>query len=107
MGTRLFVGSLPFETTEGELNSLFAACGQVISAKLITDRVTGGSKGFGFVEMSNGDEARAAIAKLNNSTIGTRRIVVNEARPMEKRPGAGGAFGNRSGKGRRGGTKRW
>ncbi len=117
MGKRLYVGSLPFDVTESQLNSLFAACGQVVSAKLITDKATGQSKGFGFVEMSSDAEAQAAIGKMNNSTVGARRIVVNEARPMESRSGGGfggrgGGFGGRGGgkggKGRRGGGfNRW
>lgn len=127
MGKRLYVGSLPFDVTESQLNTLFAACGQVTSAKLITDKMTGQSKGFGFVEFSSDAEAVVAIEKMNNSTVGTRKIVVNEARPMESRAGAGfggrgGGFGGKGGglggkggggkggKGRRGGSggfNRW
>lgn len=92
--TKLFVGSLPFETTEDELHQLFAALGQVTSAKLIIDRESGRSKGFGFVEMPNDEEAQAAIQKLNNSQVGSRSIVVNVARPMESRPGGGGRGGS-------------
>ena len=119
MGKRLYVGSLPFDVTESQLNSMFAACGQVVSAKLIIDKMTGQSKGFGFVEMSSDAEAQTAIAKMNDSTVGTRRIVVNEARPMEDRSGGGfggrgrgfgggGRGGGRDGKGHRGGGfNRW
>src|SRR5579859_2433678 len=102
MGKRLYVGSLPFETTEAQLQELFSSCGRVESIKIIMDRATGRSKGFAFVEMATDTEAQAAIQKMNNSQLGTRSIVVNEARPMEDRkPGGGGGFGNRGGGGRR------
>ena len=94
MGTRLFAGGLPFETTEDELHAMFTPFGQVASAKLITDKYTGRSKGFGFVEMGSEAEAQEAIKKLNGTTVGTRQITVNEARPMEDRAGGGkGGFG--------------
>lgn len=86
MATKLFVGGLPYSTTDEELEQIFAAHGTVVSARVITDRDTGRSKGFGFVEMENDDEAKAAIAALNDTDMGGRRIAVNEARPMEKRP---------------------
>ncbi len=109
MGTKLYVGSLPFSTTEDSLHEMFAAFGQVVSAKLITDKFSGQSKGFGFVEMTTEAEAQAAIQKMNGSTVGTRSIVVNEARPMEKREMGGGrrgGFGGGSGGGGgRGGSK--
>jgi cold-inducible RNA-binding protein len=85
MGKRLYVGSLPFETTEDELHAMFSALGQVVSAKLITDRDSGMSKGFGFVEMTTDGEAQGAIQKLNGTSVGSRQISVNEARPMEER----------------------
>jgi RNA recognition motif-containing protein len=107
MGKRLFVGSLPFETTENQLHELFAAVGTVESATLITDRNTGWSKGFGFVEMSTDAEALAAIEKLNNSKVGARAIVVNEARPMEKRDFSGGRSGHEGRGGRDGNRKRY
>ncbi|MFI5346987.1 MAG: RNA recognition motif domain-containing protein [Elusimicrobiota bacterium] len=89
MGKKMFVGGLPYEVTETQLKTIFAACGTVVSAKVIMDRETGRSKGFGFVEMATDAEAAAAIAKLNNSPVGERRMFVNEARPMEPRaPGA-------------------
>jgi len=90
MGKKLFVGSLPFDVTEDQLYQMFAACGQVASARLITDKFSGQSRGFGFVEMSSEAEAQAAMQKLNGSTVGSRQIVVNEARPMEERGGRGG-----------------
>ncbi len=99
MGTKLYVGSLPFSTTEDELHQMFAAHGQVVSAKLITDKFSGQSKGFGFVEMTTDAEAQTAIQKMNGSAVGTRSIVVNEARPMEKREGGRGGFGGGSSRG--------
>src|SRR5262245_57705315 len=95
MGKRLYVGSLPFETTDAQLQELFAACGRVESAKVIMDKMSGRSKGFGFVEMATDTEAQAAIQKFNGSTVGSRQIVVNEARPMEERKKTGGFGGGR------------
>jgi len=96
VGTKLYVGSLPYSTTEQQLSELFAQYGTVQSAKVITDRYTGQSRGFGFVEMATGDEAQKAIAALNGSSMGGRTLVVNEARPQEKRPyGGGGGGGDR------------
>ena len=105
MGKRLYVGGLPFETTEAQLQELFTSCGRVETAKIITDRETGRSKGFGFVEMATDLEAKAAIEKMNDSLVGSRKIVVNEARPMEDRK-PGGSFGNRGGQGGFGGGNR-
>ena len=93
MGTKLYVGSLPYSTNEQELSQLFSQYGSVQSAKVITDRYTGQSRGFGFVEMSTGEEAQKAIAALNGSNMGGRTLVVNEARPQEKRPYGGGGGG--------------
>ena len=98
---RLYVGSLSYQTTEQELADLFGQVGQVVSATVITDRDSGRSKGFGFVEMSNDDEARKAIDQLNGTVLDSRQIIVNEAR--EKRDNSYG--GNRSG-GYRGGSGR-
>ena len=105
MSKRIYVGGLPFKTTEQELNSLFAAEGEVVSAKLITDKFTGQSRGFGFVEMSDDGQANAAIEKLNGSEFGGRKLTVNEARPMEPRSGGRGGFGGGRGgdRGDRGG----
>ncbi|HAZ07427.1 MAG TPA: RNA-binding protein [Elusimicrobia bacterium] len=89
MMKKMFVGGLPYDVTESRLTAMFAVHGKVVSAKVIMDRETGRSKGFGFVEMSTDAEAEAARAKLNNSTVGERRIVINEARPMEARPRGG------------------
>jgi cold-inducible RNA-binding protein len=85
MATKLFVGGLPYTTTDEELNELFAAHGTVLSAKVIMDRDSGRSKGFGFVEYENDAEAKAAVDALNNTDLGGRKIVVNEARPMAPR----------------------
>ena len=93
MGTKLYVGSLPYSTTEQQLSELFAQHGAVQSAKVITDRYTGQSRGFGFVEMATGEEAQKAIAALNGTALGGRTLVVNEARPQEKRPYGGGGGG--------------
>lgn len=85
MQKKLFVGGLPFQTTQDELQNMFAEAGQVISATIITDKMTGRSKGFGFVEMSTEEEAEKAIQLLNGKDLGGRKITVNEARPMEAR----------------------
>jgi len=102
MSKRIYVGGLPFKTTEEEMNALFATYGQVTSAKLITDKYSGQSRGFGFVEMPNDEEAIAAMEKLNGSDFGGRKLTINEARPMEARPRTGGFGGGRDGGGRGG-----
>ena len=107
MAKRLFVGSLSYDVTQGQLEELFAGVGTVESATLITDKYSGQSKGFGFVEMSTDEEAAKAITELNGKELAGRNIVVNEARPREERP-AGGSFGGGSGGGfrDRGGPRR-
>src|SRR5713101_6826805 len=80
---RLYVGGLPYQTTERDLIELFEQEGQVVEAAIITDRDTGRSKGFGFVEMSNEQEARSAIQRLNGTLLGNRTIIVNEARERQ------------------------
>ena len=80
---RIYVGGLPYQTTEQDLVDLFAQVGHVTSATVITDRASGRSKGFGFVEMSNDQEARAAIERLNGTILGNRTIIVNEARERQ------------------------
>ncbi|HLZ55661.1 MAG TPA: RNA-binding protein [Ktedonosporobacter sp.] len=80
---RLYVGGLPYQTNDQDLADLFGQIGQVISATVITDRETGRSKGFGFVELSNDEEAQSAIAQLNGSLLGNRTITVNEARERQ------------------------
>jgi len=82
---KLFVGGLSFKTTEEGLAEAFGKAGQVLSAVIITDRMTHRSKGFGFVEMENDDDAEKAIAMYNNQELDGRKVVVNEARPLEKR----------------------
>src|SRR5256885_12581507 len=80
---RLYVGGLPYQTTEQDLIDLFSQVGDVASATVITDRDSGRSKGFGFVDMSNDEEAQSAIAQLNGTTLGNRTITVNEARERQ------------------------
>ncbi len=92
MGRKLYVGNLPYSATESALSDI-AACGTVESVKLITDRGTGQSKGFGFIEMASDSEAHAAIDKLNGTDYDGRPMKVNEARPQEKRSGGGGYGG--------------
>ncbi len=85
MGNKLYVGNLSFQTTEETLSSQFANYGTVVSCRIITDRDTGRSKGFGFVEMSSGDEASEAISGMDNQEFDGRSLRVNEAKPQEKR----------------------
>ena len=109
MSKRIYVGGLPFSTTEAEMNALFATHGAVTSAKLITDRESGQSRGFGFVEMANDAEATTAMEKLNGTDFGGRKLTINEARPMEARSSGGGGRGGDRGGGRGGygGGNRW
>ena len=100
MSVRLYVGNLPFRLTDQELEGLFAESGPVVSTNIVTDRDTGRSRGFAFVEMESREGAEAAIQKLNNFEIGGRAIVVNEARPREDRGGGRGGFGGGGGGGR-------
>lgn len=85
MAKRLYVGGLPYSTTQDELKEAFSKAGSVVSATVIMDKFTGRSKGFGFVEMSNDDETSAAIEMFNGKDFGGRNITVNEARPLEPR----------------------
>ena len=98
MGKKLYVGNLPFSTTEATLNEMFAQSGAVDSVRVITDRDTGRSKGFGFVEMASDEDAQNAISTLNGTQLEGRQITVNEARPMERREGGGGGGGFRGGR---------
>jgi len=102
---KIYVGGLPYQTDDEQLTQIFSTYGEVTSAKIITDRDTGRSKGFGFVEMSDNEAAKRAIAELHQAELGGRTITVNEARPLEPRSGGGG--GGRGGYGgggdRRGG----
>ena len=103
MGKKLYVGNLPYSVRDGDLEQAFGAFGSVTSAKVMMERDTGRSKGFGFVEMGSDDEAQAAIGGMNGQPLGGRAVVVNEARPMEDRPprSGGGGFGGGGGGGRR------
>ena len=97
----LYVGNLPHSTTEADLRSLFEPHGAVEKITLVTDRDTGRSRGFGFVEMTNASEADKAIATLNGTDLGGRTLTINEARPKAERPrGGGGRFGGGGGRGR-------
>ena len=109
MGTRLYVGNLSYNVTNESLETLFAEFGRVQSAQVVMDRDTGRSKGFGFVEMSDGGEAQAAIAGLNQKEVDGRSLTVNEARPREERSGGGGRGYGGGGGGSRGygGGKRY
>jgi RNA recognition motif-containing protein len=100
MGKKIYVGNLPFSATQESLSEMFSQFGNVSSTKIITDRDTGRSKGFGFVEMTDASEADAAIEKLHGSDMGGRNLTVNEAKPMEPRTGGfggGGRGGDRGG----------
>ncbi len=106
MGKKIYVGNLSFSVSEEQLSSTFSQFGAVDSAKIITDRETGRSKGFGFVEMAVDSEADQAIEKLNGTDLSGRNMNVSEARPQEDRPrrgGGGGGFGGSRGGGGRGG----
>ena len=107
MGNKLYVGNLPYSFRDNDLQQAFAAHGNVTSAKVMMERDTGRSKGFGFVEMGSDAEAQTAINAMNGQQIGGRGLVVNEARPMEPRPprtgGFGGGGGGYGGGGRSGG----
>jgi RNA recognition motif-containing protein len=100
MATKLYVGGLPYSTQEDALRDLFAQAGNVTSAVIIMDKMSGRSKGFGFVEMSSADEAAKAISMFNDQEFEGRKLTVNEARPMEARPprtgGNGGGYGGGS-----------
>ncbi len=99
MGKKLYVGNLPFTVTDQSLLETFAQCGTVESAKIITDRDTGRSKGFGFVEMSTEEEAQTVISKFNGQDFGGRPMTVSEAKPMVPREGGGGGRGGFGGGG--------
>lgn len=105
MGRKLYVGNLAFSVDSTSLQEMFAPYGTVDSASVVTDRDSGRSRGFGFIEMSSNDEAQAAIAALNGSQQGGRALTVNEAKPREDRGGGGGGGGGRGGFG--GGRSRY
>jgi RNA recognition motif-containing protein len=93
MGNKLYVGNLPYTVRDDDLQQAFSAFGSVSSAKVMMERDTGRSKGFGFVEMGSDAEAQSAIQGMNGQSLGGRSLVVNEARPMEPRPPRSGGFG--------------
>ena len=97
MGKKLYVGNLPYDVTDSDLQSMFEPHGRVQSAQVIMDRDTGRSKGFGFVEMDTDQEAQAAIAAVNGRDMNGRSLTVNEARPREERGGGRGFSGGRGG----------
>ena len=99
MGNKLYVGNLPYSYRDSDMEQAFSQFGTVSSAKVMMERDTGRSKGFGFVEMSNDAEAQAAITGMNGQQIGGRGLVVNEARPMEPRAPRSGGFGGGGGGG--------
>jgi len=105
MSSKLYVGGLPYSVTEGQLQDVFSAHGTVESAVVISDKFTGQSRGFGFVEMSSGGEAQKAIEALNGTQLEGRTLTVNEAKPMARRDNGGGNGGGRGG--RSGGRNRW
>lgn len=106
MGKKLYVGNLAFSATEGEITELFSKFGTVDSCRIISDRDTGRSKGFGFVEMSSDEEAEKAISSLDGQELGGRALKVNEARPQERDSrGGGGGGGSRGGFGGGGGSR--
>jgi cold-inducible RNA-binding protein len=98
MARKLFVGNLPFQTTDQDLGDLFASAGKVESVNLMRDQATGRARGFGFVEMATDEDAQNAIQQLNNYAFGGRNLTVNEARP--KTNGGGGGFGGGAGRSR-------
>lgn len=108
MGRRLYVGNLSYDVSSSDLETMLSQHGTVVSAEVISDRMTGQSKGFGFVEMSSDAEAQAAVSALNGQEHGGRTLTVNEARPREQRGGRGGGQGGRGSRDDRGrGRNRW
>ncbi|HEX9144081.1 MAG: RNA recognition motif domain-containing protein [Deltaproteobacteria bacterium] len=104
MSSKIYVGGLPYATTDAQLQEIFSAHGTVESARVITDKFTGRSRGFGFVEMASQEEAQKAIQALNGTDLDGRNLTVNEARPQEKRSGG---FGGGERRGGGGGRNRW
>ena len=112
MGSKIYVGGLPYATTDAQLQEIFSVHGTVESARVITDKFTGRSRGFGFVEMASSEDAQKAIQALNGTDLDGRNLTVNEARPQEKRSGGfgdrgGGGGERRGGGGGGGGRNRW
>lgn len=113
MAKKLYIGGLPYSTTDAELKDAFSKAGTVVSAVVIADKMSGRSKGFGFVEMSTDEEAQKGIELMNGKDFGGRALTVNEARPMEERPrrdfrgGGGDRGGYGGGRGGNGGGRSW
>ena len=107
MNRKLYVGNIPFETNENDLQALFAEVGQVESVNVVRDRETGRARGFAFVEMSTDQGAQAAVSQLHDRSFGGRRLTVNEARPQTPRAGGGGGYGRGGGGGGRQRESRW
>jgi RNA recognition motif-containing protein len=106
MNTKLYVGNLPYETTESDLQTLFESAGQVSTISIVRDRATGQARGFAFVEMSDAEGAQRAISELDKHQYGGRNLTVNEARPMQPR-GNGDGGGRNGGFGRQRRESRW
>jgi RNA recognition motif-containing protein len=102
LAVKLFVGNLPYQTTSADLNALFAQAGTVVTAEVVMDRMSGRSRGFGFVEMNNDEEAQNAVSKFNGYDMDGRKLVVNVARPREDRPQQGGTVYQRDNNDNRG-----
>jgi cold-inducible RNA-binding protein len=107
MATKLYIGGLPYSTTQDELQDAFAKAGAVVSTSIIMDKMTGRSRGFGFVEMSSDAEAQAAIEMWNGKDFDGRKLTVNEAKPLEARPPRREGGGSRFGGGGNGGGRDW
>lgn len=103
MATKLFVGNLPFKTTDGDLSDLFSQAGQVVSCEVVMDKFTNRSRGFAFVTMGSQEDANKAVEQFNGYDIEGRKLTVNEARPREDRPRGGGGGGGYGGGGGGGG----
>jgi RNA recognition motif-containing protein len=107
MSRKLYVGNLPYEVAETELQALFERAGSVESVTVMRDQMTGRARGFAFVEMSTDEEAQTAISQLNGSQMGGRNLTINEARPKAASGGGGGRFGGGGGDSRRRSGPRW
>jgi cold-inducible RNA-binding protein len=107
MATKLFVGNLSFQATNADLENLFNQVGVVTSATIIMDKMTGKSRGFGFVEMTTAQEAQQAVERFNGTELHGRALTVNEAKPQESRGGGGRSFGGGGSGGRGGHERRW
>ena len=97
-GNKLYVGGIPYRSTEDDMKKAFSEAGNVVSASIISDRMTGRSRGFGFVEMATKEEGQAAISALNGTEMDGRTLTVNEAKPQEARTGSGGGGGGGRGR---------